>query len=104
VEILNDEYTETEWIEDTEEEAVKPIKVKSLPMSSSRVSKQTPLQLDSADDQRIRETANMFCNICHEPVDSLRDAKAHYKVSHETEGYIICCDRYVVQVFSLKIF
>ena len=97
----NSEYFETEWIEEEKEpeqeqvEPSTPKKVKrvlSLPIPKThRLS--TTAVLDSADDQRIRETANMFCEMCHEPLDSLREAKSHYKLAHTVEGYIVCCER-----------
>lgn len=94
IEVLNDtEYTMTEWIDEEKEEPQKKVKrIASIPTTRvSRASAVTPL--DSADDQRIRETASMSCEFCNELLDSLRDAKSHYKLSHGTEGYIVCCDR-----------
>lgn len=95
-EIINDpQIIETEWLEETiaeNEEPKKPKRVLSLQQSraSKASSSVTP---DSADDQRIRETARMFCDICQDSLDSLRDAKSHYKNAHEVEGYIVCCER-----------
>lgn len=97
VEIIHDsEYTETEWIEE-ERESFKPPPLKRqkkiIPsLDTSRVLRQASV-LDSADDQRIRETALMNCDICNELLDSLRDAKAHFKLAHGLEGYLICCER-----------
>lgn len=98
VEIVNDTegYTETEWLEEEkeafkEESQQKVQKIRNLVMP--RMARGPPAVLDSADDQRIRETANMFCDVCREPLDSLRDAKSHFKLTHATEGYIICCER-----------
>ena len=48
---------------------------------------------DTADDQRIRETANMLCDLCSIPLESLRDAKSHFKHAHQIEGYLMCCNR-----------
>ncbi|XP_070496059.1 zinc finger protein OZF-like [Chironomus tepperi] len=48
---------------------------------------------DTADDQRIRETANMLCDLCSIPIESLRDAKSHFKHAHQMEGYLMCCNR-----------
>jgi hypothetical protein len=83
VEIINDteHFDETsDWLE--EEEASPPKKVKrvtSIAMDPSKISRQSSVT-DSADDQRIRETACMSCEICCERLSSLRDAKAHFKV------------------------
>lgn len=87
--------TEAEWLEEVIEEYEEPIKPhkKISSLTQPKISKPTSITLDSADDQRIRETAKMFCDICHDPLDSLRDAKSHYKNSHSMEGYITCCQR-----------
>jgi hypothetical protein len=97
VEIVNDteHFDEnTEWIEE-EEKKPSPKRARREKQFSSPeapIFRQAPI-LDSADDQRIKETARMYCDVCHESVESLRDAKAHYKAAHGTEGYLICCDR-----------
>lgn len=97
VEVLEEvEYTETEWIEEGRiveigpEEPKRELKIKSI---NPRIVKQPPVQLDSADDERIRRTAHMFCDVCQDPIESLREAKAHYKSAHSIDGYIRCCDR-----------
>lgn len=94
MEVLEETEYETEWIDDgkiveigPDTDVEKYVKIKSQP------SRRSPLQLDSADDERIRKTANMFCDLCQEPFDSLREAKAHYKSAHAIEGYITCCGR-----------
>lgn len=97
VEIINDsEYIETEWIEE-EKDHIKtsPKRAKRVPsLPVPRVSRQpVATVLDSADDQRIREIARMFCDVCAMTLDSLREAKAHYKLAHGIEGYIVCCER-----------
>lgn len=94
VEYVEDAATFTEeWVEVQRKEETKEHnkKVPSLPPSRAKQTPPTPL--DSADDQRIRETANMFCDICASKVDSLREAKAHFKSAHGIEGYILCCGR-----------
>lgn len=98
VEALNEsEDYVTEWVEeDREEEKFEqkpspPKKQRILTIHQPRT--QPVTGLDSADDQRIRETAEMYCELCSEQLDSLRDAKSHYKLSHGTRGYIICCER-----------
>lgn len=99
VEVVNDieGYTETEWLEEEKEalkeESQQKVVQKIRNLAMPRLARGPPVVLDSADDQRIRETANMFCDVCREPLDSLRDAKSHFKQTHATEGYIICCDR-----------
>jgi hypothetical protein len=97
VEVLEEvEYTETEWIEDGKIIEIgldEPIKEENLKSINPRVSKQPPAVLDSADDERIRRTANMFCDVCQDALESLREAKAHYKAAHSMDGYITCCDR-----------
>jgi hypothetical protein len=96
VEIVNDteHFDETtEWIEEEEKkESPKKVSQKQFASPDAPVFRQAPI-LDSADDQRIKETARMYCDVCHESLESLRDAKAHYKASHGTEGYLICCER-----------
>lgn len=88
------EYIETEWIEDEDSEEVTKKSEKTLLVGFPKKEKiSTVPGLDSADDQRVRETANMFCELCHVQLDSLREAKSHYKITHETEGYIMCCER-----------
>ena len=48
---------------------------------------------DTADDQRIRETATMTCDYCMEQVEGFREAKIHYKEEHGITGYISCCGK-----------
>lgn len=94
VEIVNDpDFVMSEWIDEDKEEAPKLRRVASLPPPKASRSSISSMPLDSADDQRIRERANMYCEICHFLLDSLRDAKAHYKTAHGLEGYIVCCER-----------
>lgn len=85
VEIINDteHFEETsDWLEEEEEAPSRRKKPKRiLTIDPPKLSRQSTTVLDSADDQRIRETAMMSCDICSESVDSLRDAKAHFKVS-----------------------
>ena len=80
----NDE-TVTEWLTEEIQSYIPKRKIEIQSFSSDIN--------DTADDQRIRETANMFCDICSEPLESLRDAKAHYKHIHQAEGYLMCCNR-----------
>lgn len=105
VEFIDDSisYVETEeWVDEqpketifTEETCVEPepVKIVMRQQSTPKPKQQAPQPLDSADDQRIRETAKMFCDICTDKVDSLREAKAHFKSAHGVEGYIVCCGR-----------
>lgn len=84
VEIINDtEQFEgsSDWLEEEETPLPPPKKLKRMTMieQAPKISRQSTV-LDSADDQRIRETACMSCEVCGEPLDSLRDAKAHFKV------------------------
>lgn len=92
VEIINDneQFDEnTEWIEEEKVQIEKKVKqIAEVP----KIPRQTAV-LDSADDQRIKETARMFCDLCHVTLESLREAKQHFKTSHNAEGYLICCDR-----------
>ena len=98
--LIDSAIFETEWIEEKKEPEKKPsepspkkvkrIKTMSLPKTPRQ---STTAVLDSADDQRIRETAKMFCEMCHEPLDSLREAKSHYRNKHSVKGYIVCCER-----------
>jgi hypothetical protein len=91
VEIINENEqfeVSTEWIEE-EEKISSPKRAKR---NEEKIQRQSNI-IDSADDQRIKETAQMYCEICQESLESLRDAKSHFKVAHETEGYLICCDR-----------
>lgn len=95
------EYINEDWIEEVSLESphqsVKhdpqrvSTKIPSVP--TPRLPRPPPIALDSADDQRIRETAIMACELCHLSVDSLREAKSHYKAQHGIDGYIICCER-----------
>lgn len=101
VEVIQDTEYPEEWIEEYKppESPKKLVKKKAMlpiaPPIRDRGQVRQMSALDSADDQRIRETANMNCDICHEVLDSLRDAKAHFKMSHSIEGYLICCERFV---------
>jgi hypothetical protein len=91
-ESIYNEESITEWItevgpEETEQDMIE------MEQDLSLVKKLTNFS-DSADDQKIRETANMFCDTCSAPFESLRDARIHYKQAHNiSEGYIVCCQR-----------
>lgn len=88
------ESTEAEWLDENVEETEDRKKQKKIPsLNIAGTVKTTAIPIDSADDQRIRETAKMICDICPESLDSLRDAKSHYKNAHGVDGYIICCQR-----------
>lgn len=100
VEVMQDTDYAEEWIEEEFKLPDPPKRVEKRKVISSiftSTQAKTPVRqataLDSADDQRIRETANMNCHICDELLDSLRDAKAHFKMAHAVEGYLICCER-----------
>lgn len=114
VEVMQDTDYSEEWIEEEfkSPDPPKRIEKKKIAIFTSTREKTQVRQataLDSADDQRIRETANMNCHICDELLDSLRDAKAHFKMAHSFEGYLICCDRQVCMtlisiLFLIKFF
>lgn len=70
----------TEWVA-AQDKPEEPIELQILDQS------------ELADDERIRETAQMFCELCPAVLESLRDAKSHYKNFHCREGYIKCCHR-----------
>lgn len=101
IEDIKVEYINEDWIEEVSYESPietvphylkhAPKKIPSVP--EYRAPRPAPPQLDSADDQRIRETATMSCELCLAPFDSLRDAKHHFKSQHGIEGYIVCCER-----------
>lgn len=84
VEIINENEQFDEAGHWLEEEIVSAPRTKTIRKISSieppKLSRQNTVLLDSADDQRIRETACMSCEVCNEALDSLRDAKAHFKV------------------------
>lgn len=86
IEEVNMESIESEWITEDPDGDDERTKKKSKIIAQQFI-------LDTADDQRIKETAKMFCDLCSLPVDSLREAKAHFKYVHNREGYLICCDR-----------
>jgi hypothetical protein len=102
VEIINDneQFDENgmEWIEEEKVQSSK--KVKRIAYDIPKIPRQTAV-LDSADDQRIKETAKMYCDICHETLESLREAKSHFKSTHGVEGYLICCERKFKQRYRL---
>lgn len=54
---------------------------------------ESPSQVESADDQRIRDTANTTCEYCFEDLINFREAKIHYKEMHDIEGYFTCCGK-----------
>ena len=76
---------ETEWIteDNGNQEAVE----------FNQSSSVTDFTDDLEDDKRIRSTACMFCDLCSAPLENLREAKTHYKKYHNTDGYIMCCER-----------
>lgn len=52
-----------------------------------------PTPIDPADDEKIRCVANMNCDICDKLLESLAQARAHFRTEHGMIGYLKCCDR-----------
>jgi hypothetical protein len=52
-----------------------------------------PPPIDPADDEKIRQIANMNCELCNKLLDSLAQARAHFRHEHGTIGYLTCCGR-----------
>jgi len=54
------------------------------------------------DDERIQETAKMFCDLCSEKFESFANAKSHFKKMHKgIKGYLVCCDKKYVKRYRL---
>jgi hypothetical protein len=68
-----------------------PINNISLNLSNSSRSPHVPI--DPADDERIKSVVNMVCDICKQPLDSFSQARLHFRVEHNTIGYLVCCGR-----------
>jgi Zinc finger, C2H2 type len=65
----------------------------NLPTIGSNQRRALPSPLDPADDERIRNTADMFCELCSHPLDGLPQARSHFRQMHDMIGYIVCCGR-----------
>lgn len=44
-------------------------------------------------DEKVRLYFNMKCDICGIDMNTFRMAKRHYRIEHQQDGYIICCDK-----------
>lgn len=69
--------------------------------NSDSSSRQTAQLIDPADDEKIREFASMFCEICLMPLESMANATAHYKKKHNVKGFLKCCGRKFTQRYRL---
>lgn len=43
------------------------------------------------EDEQILSVINMKCDLCEHTFNIFRECKAHYRTSHQTNGYLICC-------------
>ncbi|XP_070497569.1 transcription factor grauzone-like [Chironomus tepperi] len=72
---------------------ITPTNLKSMYKTSHFKVRPTPVKIDPEDDLKIKQIANMFCDICSHPLTSFSHARSHYRNEHNTIGYLICCDK-----------
>lgn len=81
-----------EIIEEKKPEIDENYKVIDLPVPRPQ-RRTAPPPIDPADDEKIRQVANMNCEICFKLLDSLAQARAHFRHEHGMIGYLTCCGR-----------
>lgn len=94
---------EMNWIDEYAQESVMTPMPEPTPSTSKQHSRrgrprkikteEGPSHEESADDQRIRDTASTTCEYCFEDLINFREAKIHYKEMHGVEGYFTCCGK-----------
>ncbi|CAG9801039.1 unnamed protein product [Chironomus riparius] len=102
--------------EDIEEPFYEPIKdeppektvkerKKSIKLAKEKIKKDKidiPKDTSSYDDERIKETAIMSCDLCSIKLESFTNAKSHFKKSHKgIKGYLICCGKKYIKKYRL---
>lgn len=96
-ESIKEEPPKTTVNEKKDKKSVKPAKEKKL-----YAPKNASSDPQNYDDERIRETANMSCDLCSIKLDSFTDAKTHYKKSHKgIKGYLVCCGKKFIKRYRL---
>lgn len=90
---LNTEHIKDEEISFADDESMTQWIAEITPEEDVERKQKNSMNTTADDDLKIQETANMFCDICQQPLESLKDAKSHYKLMHGTLGYIVCCNR-----------
>lgn len=71
-----------------------PTNLKSMYKTSHfKSQRSTPIKIDPEDDLKIKQIANMFCDICEHPLQSFSHSRSHYRNEHNTIGYLICCGK-----------
>lgn len=58
------------------------------PQSISRCKRDT-----SKEDAQIQEFFSMVCEICSDKFETFTKAKTHYRLVHNTSGYLTCCGK-----------
>lgn len=54
---------------------------------------ETRPHLDPEEEKRIKETAEMFCDLCQKQLESFSHATFHYRTAHRMKGYLLCCGK-----------
>lgn len=63
-----------------------------LPIKKSK--RATPPPKNPADDEKIRQHAEMFCDLCQKEIYSIAEARGHFRQEHpETDAYLKCCGK-----------
>lgn len=65
-----------------------------LPNKLKNKSRAIPTPVDPADDEKIRQFAQMSCDLCSRPLNGMSEARLHFRHDHNNiPAYIICCGR-----------
>lgn len=95
-------------IEPVEEPKAKKTKKKAQKRETK--AKPTPKKIDqdpelvakiAADDEKIRQTVDMKCDICKFEFDTFSTVLKHFKKNHGIKGYLMCCGKKYVKRFRL---
>lgn len=93
-EILNEAFGS--FHENSSKKLSKPIK-RINPIYKDRRTDETflktPRNLDPEEEQKIKETAQMSCDLCQKSLESFSHATFHYKTCHRLKGYLNCCGK-----------
>lgn len=100
-ESIKEEPPEINHQERKKRKSAKPVKEKTQ-KEKIDTTISTSKDLTNYDDERIRETAKMFCDLCSEKFESFANAKSHFKKLHKgIKGYLVCCDKKYVKRYRL---
>lgn len=92
----DDEYIPEENIDDNNEEfqgtRTKRHAVISTKVLDGTQKKKNDTSRMEEEDEQIRAAIKMKCELCDSTFNVFRDCKAHYRIHHDMDGYLSCCN------------